>query len=230
VRYLVINADDFGACSGVNRGIIEAHRKGVVTSASLMVAMPGSEEAARLARECPALSIGLHVSLPDAQNGSAVDTPDPGACRAALDAQLTRFRKLLDRWPTHLDSHHHIHTRPGLLPHFRELAERCRIPLRECSEVRYCSRFFGQWAGECHPELVSVSGFIRLLETEAGDGVTEFNCHPGCPDPALVSSYAIERELELRTLCDRRVRRFIERSGIALVGFGAVPRLLGPPE
>jgi len=95
--------------------------------------------------------------------------------------------------------------------------------------VRYCSRFYGQWAGESHPEQVSVAGLIRLLGTEIGDGVTELACHPGSPDPALTSSYVIERNLELRTLCDGRVRRFLERRGIALVGFGEVGRLLGPP-
>src|SRR5206468_3886617 len=55
MKYLVVNADDFGACAGVNRGIVEANRHGIVTSASLMVEMPGSEEAAAMTQECPAL-------------------------------------------------------------------------------------------------------------------------------------------------------------------------------
>jgi chitin disaccharide deacetylase len=227
MRYLVVNADDFGACAGVNRGIVEAHRRGIVTSASLMVAMPGSDEAASLARECPGLSVGLHASFADERRHPVADLSDPGACRAALDEQLMRFTDLLHRRPTHLDSHHHVHTLPGLLPHFRETAEQYGIPLRECSGVRYCSRFYGQWARESHPEHVSVTGLIRILEAELGDGVTELACHPGYPDPALVSSYADERELELRTLCDGRVRRFLDGCGIALVGFGEVSRLLG---
>jgi predicted glycoside hydrolase/deacetylase ChbG (UPF0249 family) len=228
MRYLVVNADDFGACSGVNRGIVEAHRRGIVTSASLMVGRSGSEEAARLARECPALDVGLHASFVDEQRRLLADLADPDACRVALDEQVVRFTDLLDRWPTHLDSHHHVHTRPGLLRHFREVAEEYGIPLRECSGVRYCPRFYGQWAGERHPEQLTVVSLIRILETDIGDGVTELGCHPGYPDPALVSSYADERELELRTLCDGRVRRFLDRCGIALVGFGEVSRLLGP--
>jgi chitin disaccharide deacetylase len=224
MRHLIVNADDFGACSGVNRGIADAHRQGIVTSASLMVAMPGSEEAADLAGECPALSVGLHVSFVDEQRQPVADESDLDACRA-LDAQLARFTELLGRLPTHLDSHHHVHTRPGLLPRFREVAQRCGIPLRECSGARYCSRFYGQWAGESHPEQVSVAGLIRILETEVGEGVTELGCHPGYPDPTLVSSYAEERELELRTLCDARVRRFLETSGIAPVAFGQVSGL-----
>jgi predicted glycoside hydrolase/deacetylase ChbG (UPF0249 family) len=226
MRYLVVNADDFGACSGVNRGIVEAHQRGIVTSASLMVGMAGSEEAACLARECPGLSVGLHVSFEDERRQPVADLSDPGACAAALDQQLMRFTDLLDRRPTHLDSHHHVHTRPGLLPHFRAVAERCAIPLRECSGVRYCSRFYGQWAGEHHPEQVSAAALIRILAAEIGDAITELACHPGRADPALSSSYAIERELELRTLCDRHVRRFLEGCGIALVDFGQAARLL----
>jgi chitin disaccharide deacetylase len=229
MRYLVVNADDFGACSGVNRGIVEAHERGIVTSASLMVGMPGSEEAACLAHGCSALSVGLHASFEDERRQPVADMFDAGACRAALDEQLMRFTDLLDRRPTHLDSHHHVHTRPGLLPHFREVAERCGIPLRECSGVRYYPRFYGQWAGERHPEQVSAAALIRILATEIGDGITELACHPGRADPALSSSYSIERELELRTLCDRQVRRILDRCGITLVGFGQVARLLAAP-
>ncbi len=227
MKYLVVNADDFGACSGVNRGIVEAHRRGIVTSASLMVAMPGSEEAAHLARELPGLSVGLHSSF-QYENGQPIAAlSDPGACRAALQAQVKRFRELLGRRPTHLDSHHHVHVRPRLRAEFQEVADRCGIPLRECSEVRYCSSFYGQWAGERHPEQVGVTGLLHILETELGEGVTELACHPGYSDPALVSSYTAERELELRTLCDRRVPSFLGSRGITLVGFGEVPRLLG---
>jgi predicted glycoside hydrolase/deacetylase ChbG (UPF0249 family) len=227
MRYLIVNADDFGACAGVNRGIVEAHRRGIVTSASLMVRMPGSEEAAALARECRALSVGLHASFVDERRHPVADLSDSGACRAALDEQLMRFTDLLHRRPTHLDSHHHVHALPGVLPYFREAAEHYGIPLRACSGVRYCSRFYGQWAGETHPGHVSATGLIRIVEAEVGDGVTELACHPGYPDPTLVSSYADERELELRTLCDVRVRRFLDSCGIALVGFGDVSRVLG---
>jgi predicted glycoside hydrolase/deacetylase ChbG (UPF0249 family) len=224
MKYLIVNADDFGTSNGVNRGIVEAHRRGVVTSASLMVEMPGSEEAARLAHECPALSVGLHVKL-DGRKEPVADLTDSDACRESLNSQLSHFMALMDCPPTHLDSHHHIHTRPELLHHFKETAEACGIPLRDCSGVRYCSRFYGQWAGEQHHEQVSVAGLIRILATDVGDGVTELGCHPGFADSDLVSSYMIERELELSTLCDGRVRGFLDDRGISLIGFGEVRRL-----
>ncbi len=226
MKYLIVNADDFGWCAGVNRGIVEAHRRGIVTSASLMVGMPGSEEAARLAREWPELSVGLHVCFGDGRKETAADVTDAATCQESLNKQFIRFTKLMGRPPTHLDSHRHVHTHPGLLPRFKETAERCGIPLRQYSRARYISRFYGHWAGDHHPEQVSVPALIQILGTDVGDGVTELGCHPGCADPALVSSYRIERELELSTLCDGRVRGFLDDHGISLIGFGEVRRLV----
>jgi predicted glycoside hydrolase/deacetylase ChbG (UPF0249 family) len=227
MRYLIVNADDFGASTGVNHGIARAHRRGIVTSASLMVGMPGSDEAASLARECSELSTGLHVWFAARRGQPATELSDPAACRVSVEAQLVRFSELMGRPPTHLDSHHHVHTDPILLPCFRDAAERLGIPLRDCSGVRYCSSFYGQWAGESHRERVSVAGLIGVLSSEVGEGVTELGCHPGCGDSSLVSSYTVERELELQTLCDRRVRDFLDERGIALIRFGEVPRLVG---
>src|SRR6266566_9257613 len=62
-RYLIVNADDFGQSAGVNRGIIEAHQSGIVTSASLMVRWPAAVEAAEYARNRPGLSLGLHLDF-----------------------------------------------------------------------------------------------------------------------------------------------------------------------
>ncbi len=59
-RALIVNADDFGQSFGVNRGIMEAHERGIVTSASLMVRWPAAREAAAYARKYPRLSLGLH--------------------------------------------------------------------------------------------------------------------------------------------------------------------------
>jgi len=62
-RRLIVNADDFGLRAGVNRGIIEAHKNGIVTSASLMVNRPYAAEAADYARGHPKLSVGLHFDF-----------------------------------------------------------------------------------------------------------------------------------------------------------------------
>jgi chitin disaccharide deacetylase len=67
VRRLIVNADDFGYTSGVNRAILEAHSRGVVTSSTLMANGPAFTEAAQLASTAPKLSIGCHVVLTDGE-------------------------------------------------------------------------------------------------------------------------------------------------------------------
>lgn len=62
-RHLIVNADDFGQSLGVNRGIIEAHERGIVTSASLMVRSPAAADAAAYSARRPKLSLGLHLDL-----------------------------------------------------------------------------------------------------------------------------------------------------------------------
>lgn len=67
---IIFNADDFGRSTGINTAVVRAHRQGVLTSASLMVNEGGFEEAVELARENPALAVGLHIVV--AQGRSAL--------------------------------------------------------------------------------------------------------------------------------------------------------------
>ena len=65
MRRLIINADDFGLTAGVNRAIVEAHEKGVVSSATLMANGPAFAQAVSLAQSRPRLGVGCHVVLVD---------------------------------------------------------------------------------------------------------------------------------------------------------------------
>ena len=136
---LVINADDFGFAPGVNRGIVEAHAAGSLSSASMMVTTPAFHEAVALARgSAPALGIGLHLNLVSGRPLTAVSTLadqrtgdfhalpalaqraftgriDPDDVRRECDAQLERLAGS-GIIPTHLDSHRHAHALPGILP------------------------------------------------------------------------------------------------------------------
>ncbi|MBA3475891.1 MAG: ChbG/HpnK family deacetylase [Actinobacteria bacterium] len=128
---LVVNADDFGRSSGVNRGLFEAHDRGIVTSASLMVRYPAAAEAAALARHRPRLGVGLHVDL-----GEWVYERDAWAAVYEVDApvedalaqQLDEFHRLLDRDPTHLDSHQHVHRRAPAHEHVVKLGHALVCP------------------------------------------------------------------------------------------------------
>lgn len=225
-KYLIVNGDDFGASHGINQGIVEAHRYGILTSASLMVNIPCSEEAARLSRELPDLSVGLHVTLTTEDGAPGIGLVSAARCRDELHCQFQRFRALLDRLPTHLDSHHNVHRDPRLLPHFLDLTRQYDFPLREHSQVRYFPNFYGQWDdGETHLEHIGVESLVKMLESEVGDGITELGCHPGYIDPDFHSSYSLERETELRTLCDPRIRTRLSDLRIELIGFRDLPGL-----
>jgi chitin disaccharide deacetylase len=218
VKHLIVNGDDFGASHGINRGILEAHRDGILTSASLFVDRPWSSEAVALAREAPDLSVGLHADL---------DGLVPNAVRAELLRQLTRFGELLGSPPTHLDSHHNVHRSSIVLPDFMAVAEAHDLAVRDFSKVRYVSAFYGQRSGRTDLQRIGVVSLVHLLRTSVQDGLTELGCHPGYVDADLVSRYTTERECELRTLCDASVREAIREAGIVLVGFRDVPRILG---
>ena len=226
MRYLIVNADDFGYSTGVNRGILEAHENGIVTSASLMVERPAAVAAVDSAQERPRLGLGLHVEvgrwrtswLPrrgSARSVAAVRT------RAADDLrrQLERFRLLVGRDPSHLDSHQHRHLAELVRPTFEEVAGNLGIPLRRVDRrVRFCGEFYGHdGRGRPEPDAISVDALIRLIEN-IGDEVTELCCHPGYADD-LDDWYRTEREQEVRALCDPRVRSTIEREGLRLCSY-----------
>src|SRR5205823_6286180 len=156
-----------------------AHRHGILTSTSLLVTMPWSEDAARLGRATTDLSVGMHVDIQRDGPDPALDRLDADSWRVELDHQFRRFEELMGRAPSHLDSHHNAHRDPRLLPHFLDAARRYGIPLREHSPVRYLSKFYGQWGGQTHLEQISVDSLLHMLQTEIQEGVTELSCHPG---------------------------------------------------
>lgn len=226
MKYCIVNGDDFGASRGINRGIVEAHRHGILTSTSLMVDLSCSEDAVLLSRDLKDLSVGLHVTLTNEGGEPLVNFAAFDDCRAELHRQFRRFQELTGRLPTHLDAHHNVHRDPRLLPHFLDLAQLYGLPLREHSPVRYFSSFYGQWDGVTHLEQISVESLSRMLETEIGEGFTELSCHPGYVDPDFQSIYSIEREAELRTLCDPLIRKKLDELRIQLVGFRDLGQLL----
>lgn len=207
MKRLIVNADDLGLSEGVNEGIVEAHTRGIVTSASLMVDEPGTEEGAQLGGE---LSVGLHAVL-DHRGQMLVPLKK---LPQELERQLARFEELVGSSPTHLDSHHHIHREPRLLPAFMAFAERHDLPLRD-RDAPHCGLFYGRWDDTSHPEQIGVESLLEILG-DLDDGVTELGCHPGYAR-GLDSSYTLEREREVRTLTDSRVRARVAELNIELI-------------
>lgn len=213
MRRLIVNADDFGLAAGVNEGIIESHVSGILTSTSLMVDRAAAADAARLAREHPALSVGLHY----VEDGPEID--EPGHADRTFAAQLARFRELTGSDPTHVDSHHHVHlTRMST---FTPLVAPLGVPLRGDGRVPYLGEFYAQpRRGVVELERVHTPFLLELL---SGDDITaeftELGCHPARVTGDLHSSYTSEREVELATLTEPDLRARIERLGLTLASF-----------
>lgn len=246
-KRLIVNADDLGRTPGINSGIFEAHLKGVVTSATLMVNYPAAAAVAELSRGAPALGIGLHVALtggpstlPPEQIPSLVDgaghlPPKPEGLEGArlehvlleARAQLKLFRKLMGREPTHLDSHHHSHRLPVVLDALVTLAWETGLPVRNASpetlrrlraeDIPTTDHFVETF----FDAGVSLPNLLQILDA-VPPGTTEIMCHPAHVDDELrrTSSYAAVRERELAVLTDREVRQALQALGIRLATFG----------
>jgi predicted glycoside hydrolase/deacetylase ChbG (UPF0249 family) len=215
MRLLIVNGDDFGMAGGVNEGIIEAHTEGILTSTSLMVLAPAAGEAAALAGAHPELSIGLHF----VEDGSA-DLDEPAQVMRAFHAQLERFRELMGRDPTHVDSHHHVHTEGDRMKTFKALVQPLGVPLRNDGRVAYLGGFWPEWEpGVKNLDYIRRPFLRHLVETEVRDGFTELACHPARVTEDLKSSYRHERELELQTLTEEGLKEELEGVGVKLVSY-----------
>ena len=230
-RYLIVNADDFGQSHSVNRGIIEAHERGIVTSASLMVRWPAAAEAAAYSRQHPHLSLGLHVDFGEwacrsghwVQLYEVAPINDMTAVAAEVSCQLAAFRRLVGKNPTHIDSHQHTHRWEPLRTVLTEVARALVVPLRHCNTaVYYRGDFYGQTAnGVPCPDAISVDGLINILGTLL-PGCTELGCHPGGGND-LDTMYCGERAEEVKVLCNPRVRTSLVALGIELRSFLNLP-------
>ena len=215
-RNVIVNADDFGASHGVNRGIVDCHTRGVLTSASLMVTGAAVDEAVRLTAEHPDLAVGLHWDV-WGEDERDFDLADERAVRDEFARQLEAFHARLGRAPTHVDSHRHAHMEDEVRELFVELCEPLGVPLRNHSEVRFIGGFYAQWEWQVTElEYVSVPFLQRMLAEEVEPGWTEISCHPGYPDPAYTAVYDAEREAEVATLTDPRIRASVDALDIRL--------------
>ncbi len=218
MKLLVVNADDLGYDPEIDRGILEAHSRGIVTSATAMVETPFAAEA--LSRAPRSLGVGLHAVV------------DPGGGRAtaegALRRQLERFEALRGLPPTHLDSHKHAHARPEILEAFAAVAVERDLPVRAIdAPMREALRARGVLAADAflgdaarrpawtREALLAALALVR-------EGVTELMAHPGHAPSHARTSFGVERELELDALCHPLVRARIDRAGIRLRSYADV--------
>lgn len=176
--HLIINADDFGLTPGVNRSILELHRAGVLTSATLMATGAAFDDAAAIARATPSLGVGCHIVLTD-----GIPASDPASIPSLLGPDGRSFRPSLIDFVgallrgrireeeieheaaaqirrlqqagiviTHVDTHKHTHLFPGVArPLLRALKRASISAIRNPFEPRFT-------------ESLAHAGFNRRLQ------------------------------------------------------------------
>ena len=153
MKRVIVTADDFGKSPEVNRAVIEAHQRGILTCASLMVTGEAADEAVVMSKRNPSLKVGLHLVLidgfsvlgakeiPDLVDSNRRFSDQPAASGARIffsrrtahqvakecEAQIQKFLST-GLTMDHLNSHHHFHIHPTIAKIVVRLARRYAIP------------------------------------------------------------------------------------------------------
>lgn len=230
---LILNADDFGYDPAVTRGIAEAMRQGVVSSTTMIVNSPWSEDAAAQAE---GLAIGLHLNLVRFESVSqpSVELTERGHHDLQFivketRAQLERLKKLIGRDATHIDVHKHAHKDPAVLAALGIVAREHKLAVRSIDPtmrqnlkdagVRTNDAFFGE-AGDT--AWWTPEHWAQTLDRVPREGVVELMCHPGYRPSQVVSGYGAQRETELATFLAPAAREALSARGLTLSSWAGV--------
>jgi len=218
MKYLIINADDFGKFTAVNDGIIEGVERGVITSTSVLVYGKHAADIAKIVGST--ISIGLHF------DPSGIEDKD---IEAEFHKQLELFEKIVGRGPDHVDSHK---IRPKdltlLKDALQDYSDKHNTPLRDWGHAHFIDTFFGLSREDYKTvdlDRISPEALIRILDTELKDGYNEMMCHAGRVDNEVIegSSYNTPRANELQTLLSEEFREYLNnRQDIQLISWKGV--------
>lgn len=218
---LIVNADDFGLTPGVNYGIVEAFKYGILTSTTLMINQPFAEHAIDLKKRYKNLGVGIHITFDKgkALTGKSSLTDENGILLKfpllkekgqeedfymEAKTQIEKFIELVGEKPTHIDSHHHIHMKiPGAITAIEKLSKEYNLTFRKNETL--IEDFYG--------ELVDLEKLLEMLNNKKSSTV-ELMCHPGYKDFELLetSSYNSKREEELKILKSPKVKEYIREN------------------
>lgn len=233
VRFIV-TADDFGRADGINIGIIESFKQGIVTGASILLTGARADEAILFARENPALGVGLHLDL---DRFCLIKRPEgfvEGFKQHPVPVKdiLNEARRQIERFKDaglnlyHLDSHHHSHLRPELFPMIVELLKEFRINTVRFSDDYYKENFKGQNIKDFRGILkesgiATTDYFISQWDKGSLDrfssGSVELMTHPGYPGEGV--TLAEWRINELKFCLDAQVKEEFKIRGVKLITF-----------
>jgi predicted glycoside hydrolase/deacetylase ChbG (UPF0249 family) len=207
MKYLIVNADDFGYSPSVNKGIVKAHVDGIVTATSVMVDSIAANDAKDL-NAYTNLAVGLHF------------VPNKNAeLRTELERQLEKFISIVGTKPSHVDIHKVRHDETELKDAVIAFAKDYGIPARYSGAAKFIDSFFGPHANGD----VSVSQLKKSIDKATND-CNELMCHVGYTDDYLCthSSYNDMRENELESICSEDVKNYVKDRGLVLSNWAQI--------
>lgn len=229
---LVLNADDFGYDPAVTRGIVESMRQGVVSSTTMIVNSPWSEDAAK---QSAGLAIGLHLNLVrfEALSERVALRDDSVLSEAFVEretrAQLNELRRLIGRDATHVDVHKHAHLQPQVLAGLATVAKELGLAVRSINDdmraelqrrgVKTNDAFLGDAAQDAY---WTEERFEAQLDLAPRNGLVELMCHPGYANSHIKSGYSAQREVELATFVSARAKEALKKRGLTLSPWAAL--------
>lgn len=253
---IIFNADDFGYSEAVNRGIVKCFKDGVLRSTTLMTNAFGFDDAIELSRKNPSLGIGVHLTLTFGKpllnkintltdkNGNfhklsffeAGNQVDEEQLFEEWDAQI---KKVISAGitPTHLDSHHHIHTFGTNTKVVKMLGEKYQLPIRnnliqeqnKFEEIHFDVRIDQVGTIKIDDEYSkNIEKLEELFWREVeGKDIVEVMCHPAYLDYDIVenSSFVIPRVYQLKYLTKSAfARSLLNDESIQLVSYKGVKK------
>lgn len=243
---LIVNADDFGMSEGVNLGIMECFKNGIVTSTSMMMNMSGFGHALEIMKREKTLDVGIHFVLTVGEpltdkakiksllnekgnfdyNIERLGVADKNELKLELRAQLNKFLST-GFIPSHIDFHHDINFSKNVLEVAIDIAKEHNLPMRAFEPgaiekmnqagVKHSNKLLYEFFGK---EL-TVDNFINEVEKAKNEKLAELMCHPAYLDKHLLtkSGYNVQRDYELDVLTDEKVKYYIKNARIELIGF-----------
>jgi predicted glycoside hydrolase/deacetylase ChbG (UPF0249 family) len=239
MKYLIINADDFGLSASVNDGIIRAWEAGGITNATLMLKREAAGEAIRFAKENPSFPVGLHLDL-DELLGQGVEGKERFSMtriatllkddvffreiEADIEYQIKDFKDT-GLGLSHLDGHHHLHALPQLFPlvvdkmlkhGIKTIRFSQKFDLLKYPAIEWDDGFFAEMKALLKRHYIKytdhfINGWQPYDLHLLKDGVTELMTHPGTTE-----EWRIE---ELKTLTSPEWKKGLKEEGVILSSF-----------
>jgi predicted glycoside hydrolase/deacetylase ChbG (UPF0249 family) len=225
-KKIIVNADDFGYRKEINKGIIFAHKNGMVKSTTVLTGRDAFDDAVYLAKENPGLKTGLHIDLDvfidinkDAADIMSVSNfklpkPEKQQIADAINRQLDKFLNAGLKL-SHLDGHHHAHMHPEILPLVAQKAKELNVPIRFFEwfyndfnlsqqmkrilldlNIKFCPHFINGWYWGNVDEEFSLA---------------ELMTHPGFNE--------MWREFETAKCCDPVLKEYLDKNNIEIISF-----------